>query len=160
MLRLRLPAGLVWSGLGWAGLGGVCVCNRCVQNSQCWCRHTLAVRGSSKWVPAWPASAPHWTLTRLLPTLPPCLQELSAAKLGQAKSVREITFGTTRDRMLLIEGTPNSRAVTIFVRGGNKMVRLAGAGGGGLGAGGPGAGTAAEAVYRRSHWADASAGAS
>lgn len=25
--------------------------------------------------------------------------------------------------MLLIEGTPNSRAVTIFVRGGNKMVR-------------------------------------
>ena len=47
--------------------------------------------------------------------------------------MREITFGTTRDRMLLIEGTPNSRAVTIFVRGGNKMVRLAGAGGGGLG---------------------------
>jgi hypothetical protein len=44
--------------------------------------------------------------------------------------VREITFGTTRDRMLLIEGTPNSRAVTIFVRGGNKMVGCAG----GLGA--------------------------
>jgi T-complex protein 1 subunit epsilon len=34
-----------------------------------------------------------------------------------------MTFGTTRDRMLLIEGAPNSRAVTIFVRGGNKMVR-------------------------------------
>ncbi len=49
-------------------------------------------------------------------------QELSAAKLGYAKSVKEISFGTTRDRMLLIEGTPNSRAVTIFVRGGNKMV--------------------------------------
>lgn len=50
------------------------------------------------------------------------LQELRAAKLGYAKSVKEISFGTTRDRMLLIEGTPNSRAVTIFVRGGNKMV--------------------------------------
>ena len=50
------------------------------------------------------------------------LQELKAAKLGYAKSVKEISFGTTRDRMLLIEGTPNSRAVTIFVRGGNKMV--------------------------------------
>lgn len=36
--------------------------------------------------------------------------------------MKEISFGTTRDRMLLIEGTPNSRAVTIFVRGGNKMV--------------------------------------
>jgi hypothetical protein len=30
--------------------------------------------------------------------------------------------------MLLIEGTPNSRAVTIFVRGGNKMVRAAATG--------------------------------
>ena len=72
------------------------------------------------------------------PLCPPCLQELSAAKLGQAKSVREITFGTTRDRMLLSEGTPNSRAVTIFVRGGNKMVRLAKTGGGGLGGRGAG----------------------
>ncbi|PRW20561.1 T-complex 1 subunit epsilon [Chlorella sorokiniana] len=52
----------------------------------------------------------------------PRFQELSAAKLGFAKSVKEISFGTTRDRMLLIEGTPNSRAVTIFVRGGNKMM--------------------------------------
>ena len=55
--------------------------------------------------------------------IPPCWpQELAASKLGYAKSVKEISFGTTRDRMLLIEGTPNSRAVTIFVRGGNKMV--------------------------------------
>lgn len=51
-------------------------------------------------------------------------QELNASKLGFAKSVKEISFGTTRDRMLVIEGTPNSRAITIFVRGGNKMVGL------------------------------------
>eukprot|EP00887_Chlorella_sp_A99_P000362 scaffold13.g362.t1 len=49
-------------------------------------------------------------------------QELSPEKLGYAKSVKEIGFGTTRDRMLVIEGTPNSRAVTIFVRAGNKMM--------------------------------------
>lgn len=52
------------------------------------------------------------------------IQELSPEKLGFAKSVSEMSFGTTRDRMLLIEGAPNSRAVTIFVRGGNKMVSV------------------------------------
>lgn len=36
--------------------------------------------------------------------------------------VREISFGTTKDHMLVIEGCPNSSAVTIFVRGGNKMI--------------------------------------
>ena len=35
--------------------------------------------------------------------------------------VKEMVFGTTRDRMLVIEGTPQSKAVTIFVRGGNKV---------------------------------------
>ena len=36
--------------------------------------------------------------------------------------VRELAFGTTKDRMLVIENCPNSRAVTIFVRGGNKII--------------------------------------
>ena len=52
----------------------------------------------------------------------PRFSELSPDKLGSAASVREIGFGTTRDRMLVIEGCPNSSAVTIFVRGGNKMI--------------------------------------
>jgi T-complex protein 1 subunit epsilon len=52
----------------------------------------------------------------------PRFQELSPEKLGFAKVVREVGFGTTRDRMLIIEGCPNTKAVTIFVRGGNKMV--------------------------------------
>jgi hypothetical protein len=38
--------------------------------------------------------------------------------------VREISFGTTRDKMLVIEECSNTRAVTIFVRGSNKMVFL------------------------------------
>lgn len=52
----------------------------------------------------------------------PRFQELSADKLGTAKVVREVGFGTTKDRVIHIEGCPNSRAVTILVRGGNKMV--------------------------------------
>jgi hypothetical protein len=42
--------------------------------------------------------------------------------LGKAGLVREIAFGTTKDRMLVIEECANTRAVTLFVRGGNKMV--------------------------------------
>ena len=52
----------------------------------------------------------------------PRFSELTPDKLGRAGSVREMTFGTTKDRMLVIEGCPNSRAVTLFVRGGNKMI--------------------------------------
>ncbi|RCN44862.1 putative T-complex protein 1, epsilon subunit [Ancylostoma caninum] len=45
----------------------------------------------------------------------PRFSELSPAKLGSAGLVREITFGTARDRMLSIEQCPNSKAVTIFI---------------------------------------------
>lgn len=52
----------------------------------------------------------------------PRFEELSEDKLGKAGVVREVAFGTTRDRMLIIEECHNSRAVTVFVRGGNKMI--------------------------------------
>ena len=52
----------------------------------------------------------------------PRFQELSTDKLGYAGVVREINFGTTKDRMLVIEECKNSKAVTIFLRGGTKMV--------------------------------------
>lgn len=52
----------------------------------------------------------------------PRFEELTAEKLGFAGIVREISFGTTRDRMLVIEECKNSRAVTVFIRGGNKMI--------------------------------------
>ncbi|GFR45691.1 hypothetical protein Agub_g7106 [Astrephomene gubernaculifera] len=52
----------------------------------------------------------------------PRFQELSADKLGHAGSVKEVGFGTTKDKMLVIEGCPNLKAVTVFVRGGNRMV--------------------------------------
>jgi T-complex protein 1 subunit epsilon len=52
----------------------------------------------------------------------PRFSELSGDKLGNAGIVREVSFGTTKDRMIYIENCKNSKAVTIFVRGGNKMV--------------------------------------
>jgi T-complex protein 1 subunit epsilon len=52
----------------------------------------------------------------------PRFEELTAAKLGTCGSVREVSFGTTKDRMVFIENCPNSKAVTIFIRGGNKMM--------------------------------------
>ncbi len=52
----------------------------------------------------------------------PRFEDLSAAKLGKAGVVREMSFGTTREKMLVIEECANTRAVTVFVRGSNKMV--------------------------------------
>jgi len=52
----------------------------------------------------------------------PRFEDLSAAKLGQAGIVREKSFGTTREKMLVIEECANTRAVTVFVRGSNKMI--------------------------------------
>jgi len=52
----------------------------------------------------------------------PRFQELSSEKLGVAGKVRELNFGTTKDRMLVIEECKNSKAVTIFLRGGTRMI--------------------------------------
>jgi T-complex protein 1 subunit epsilon len=52
----------------------------------------------------------------------PRFEELTAEKLGRAGTVREVTFGTTKDTVLVIEDCANSKAVTVLVRGGNKMV--------------------------------------
>ncbi|KAG8975467.1 T-complex protein 1 subunit epsilon, partial [Tulasnella sp. 427] len=51
----------------------------------------------------------------------PRFEDLSAEKLGSAGVVREISFGTTRDKMLVIEECANTKTVTVFVRGSNKM---------------------------------------
>merc|ERR1711977_335515 len=52
----------------------------------------------------------------------PRFSELTPDKLGTAGVVREISFGTTKDRMLVIEQCAKRGAVTIFVRGGTKMM--------------------------------------
>jgi len=52
----------------------------------------------------------------------PRFEELTPEKLGSCGTVREIGFGTTKDKMMVIEDCPNTKAVTIFIRGGNKMI--------------------------------------
>merc|ERR1712072_244018 len=52
----------------------------------------------------------------------PRFEDLSSEKLGKAGVVREMTFGTTREKMLVIEECANTRAVTVFVRGSDKMI--------------------------------------
>lgn len=52
----------------------------------------------------------------------PRFEELTPEKLGKAGIVRELSFGTTTNKMLAIEQCPNSKTVTIFIRGGNKMI--------------------------------------
>ena len=52
----------------------------------------------------------------------PRFEDLSKEKLGKAGIVREMSFGTTREKMLVIEECANTRAVTVFVRGSNKMI--------------------------------------
>lgn len=52
----------------------------------------------------------------------PRFEDLNAQKLGKAGLVREMSFGTTREKMLVIEECANSRAVTCFIRGSNKMI--------------------------------------
>jgi T-complex protein 1 subunit epsilon len=52
----------------------------------------------------------------------PRFEEISAEKLGHAGTVREVTFGTSSEVMLVIEDLVNTSAVTVLVRGGNKMI--------------------------------------
>jgi len=52
----------------------------------------------------------------------PRFSELTADKLGHAGVAREIDLGTTKERMLVIEQCENTKAVTCFIRGSNRMV--------------------------------------
>ncbi|CAH0697978.1 unnamed protein product [Spodoptera exigua] len=52
----------------------------------------------------------------------PRFEELTPDKLGSCGLVRELTFGTSKEEMLVIEECSNSRAVTVLMRGGNRMI--------------------------------------
>lgn len=52
----------------------------------------------------------------------PRFQELTSEKLGKAGIVREVSFGTTKEKMIVIEDCACSNAVTVLIRGGNKMI--------------------------------------
>ncbi|GAV55444.1 hypothetical protein ZYGR_0AV00750 [Zygosaccharomyces rouxii] len=52
----------------------------------------------------------------------PRFQDLSADKLGSCSKVYEMEFGTTKDRMLVVEKCQDAKTVTCFIRGSNKMI--------------------------------------
>jgi len=48
--------------------------------------------------------------------------DITEDKLGKAELVKEVSLGTTKDKMIVIQGCANSKAVTILVRGSNKIM--------------------------------------
>jgi T-complex protein 1 subunit epsilon len=52
----------------------------------------------------------------------PRFEEISAEKLGSCGSVKELAFGTTGDKVILIQECANSKAVTVMIRGGSKTI--------------------------------------
>ena len=56
----------------------------------------------------------------------PRFEDLTPDKLGTAGVIRELEFGTTKDRMLVIEECSNTKAVTCFIRGSNEMIAAEG----------------------------------
>jgi T-complex protein 1 subunit epsilon len=52
----------------------------------------------------------------------PRFEDITPEKLGRAGRVREISFGNSSERMLVIEDCASSSAVTVLVRGGSKML--------------------------------------
>jgi len=51
----------------------------------------------------------------------PRFEELTPEKLGSAGSIREVSFGTSKDKMVFIEKCSNAKAVTILVRGASQI---------------------------------------
>lgn len=52
----------------------------------------------------------------------PRFQQLETSKLGSCKVIKTLAFGTSKDKMLAIEGGAGGKTITVLVRGGNKMM--------------------------------------
>lgn len=52
----------------------------------------------------------------------PRFSEISPEKLGRARLVKEKTFGTENDKIIVIEDCTANKAVTVLVRGGSTMI--------------------------------------
>lgn len=52
----------------------------------------------------------------------PRFQQLETKKLGSCATIKTLTFGTSKDKMLAVEGGAGGKTVTVLVRGGNKMM--------------------------------------
>ena len=54
--------------------------------------------------------------------LVPRFEEITPEKLGKAGCIKEMSFGTTNDKVILIQDCSNSKAITILVRGGSRTI--------------------------------------
>jgi T-complex protein 1 subunit epsilon len=52
----------------------------------------------------------------------PRFEEITPEKLGKAGRIKEMSFGTSNDKVILIEECANSKAVTILIRGGSMTI--------------------------------------
>lgn len=52
----------------------------------------------------------------------PRFEEISPEKLGNAGCIKEVNFGTSGDKIILIKECAKSRAVTVLIRGGSKTI--------------------------------------
>lgn len=52
----------------------------------------------------------------------PRFEEITPQKLGTAGSIKEISFGTSTDKVILISECPNAKAVTVLIRGGSRTI--------------------------------------
>jgi T-complex protein 1 subunit epsilon len=52
----------------------------------------------------------------------PRFEEITPEKLGKAGSIKEMNFGTSNDKCLLVQDCENSKAVTVLIRGGSKTI--------------------------------------
>lgn len=52
----------------------------------------------------------------------PRFEEITPEKLGKAGSIKEISFGTQNEKVILIQECENSKAVTVLIRGGSRTI--------------------------------------
>merc|ERR1719183_2037294 len=52
----------------------------------------------------------------------PRFEEITAEKLGTAGVIKEMNFGTSSDKVLLIQECEHSKAVTVLIRGGSRTI--------------------------------------
>lgn len=52
----------------------------------------------------------------------PRFEEITPEKLGKAGVIKEFQFGTSNDKVMLIQDCPQSKAVTVLIRGGSRTI--------------------------------------
>ena len=52
----------------------------------------------------------------------PRFEEITAEKLGKAGLIKEMSFGTSNDKVILIQECEKSKAVTVLIRGGSRTI--------------------------------------